>query len=206
MRYVALGDSYTIGSGVPEVERWPNQLVARVESLELGGNLAAGGSTSRDVLEQQLPRLDRMKPEFVTLLVGCNDVAQAVADWEYAGNVSLILEELRALLPAERILCAATPDHTVTPRGADLADPMQESDGIVRANAILREACEGRDIRFVPDIFEMSQGVMEDPSLVADDGLHPSGRQYALWVDVIAPVVEDLLSRPGAGRLLASAP
>lgn len=194
MRYVALGDSYTIGTGVPVVERWPNQLVERAEALELAGNTAVGGCTSRDVLEQELPELDRLEPEFVTLLVGCNDVAQEVSDWEYAGNISLILEELLTRLPPERILCVATPDHTVTPRGAELGDPARQSDAIVRANAILREACEGREIRFVPDIFEISQGVMEDPSLVADDGLHPSGRQYALWVDAIAPVVDELLT------------
>ncbi len=91
-------------------------------------------------------------------------------------------------------MCVATPDYTATPRGSDYGDPIQQSDGIVRVNLILREACEQRGIRFVPEIFEISQGVRGDPSLVADDGLHPSGAQYRLWVDAIAPVVEDLLS------------
>ena len=57
----------------------------------------------------------------------------------------------------------------------------------------MREACESRAIRFVPEVFEISQAARDDRSLVADDGLHPSGAQYRRWVDVIAPVVEELI-------------
>jgi lysophospholipase L1-like esterase len=49
-----------------------------------------------------------------------------------------------------------------------------------------------RGIAFV-DIFDLSLRAAEDRSLVADDGLHPSGAQYALWVERIAPIVESLL-------------
>jgi lysophospholipase L1-like esterase len=118
---------------------------------------------------------------------------QGVPDSQYAGNVAVILEELLTRLPADRIVCVATPDYTVTPSGAAFGDPAQQSDGIVRTNAILREACEQRGIRFVPEIFQISQAALEDPSLVADDGLHPSGTQYELWVEAIAPVVEELV-------------
>jgi lysophospholipase L1-like esterase len=48
----------------------------------------------------------------------------------------------------------------------------------------------------VPEIYDISQAAATDRSLVAADGLHPSGAQYALWVDVIAPVVEPLLAPP----------
>jgi lysophospholipase L1-like esterase len=70
---------------------------------------------------------------------------------------------------------------------------MTHSDRIVRLNAILREACDQRGIAFVPDIFEISQRVTEDSSLVASDGLHPSGAQYALWTDAVEPAVRALL-------------
>jgi hypothetical protein len=109
-----------------------------------------------------------------------------------------ILDDLLGRLPADRIVCVATPDYTRTPRGAEYGDPAEQSDGIVRFNAILREACEQRGIAFVPDIFEISQEVTADPSLVADDGLHPSGVQYARWVDVIEPVVRAVLEREPA--------
>jgi lysophospholipase L1-like esterase len=193
VRFVALGDSYTIGTSVSEAERWPNQLVARIESLVLAGNPAVNGFTSADVIGEELPQLDRLRPELVSLLIGVNDVVQGVTDAEYAGNVAVILEELLTRLPPERILCVATPDYTRTPRGADYGDPAMQSDRIVRVNAILREACEGRGAAFVPDIFEISQAATDDPTLVADDGLHPSGAQYARWVDAIEPIARRLL-------------
>ena len=193
VRYVALGDSYTIGTSVTEAERWPNQLVGRFEQLELAGNPAVNGYTSLDLINDELPALDALHPELVSLLIGVNDVVQGVPDSQYAGNVAVIMEELLTRLPAGRILCIATPDYTVTPSGEAFGEPVQQSDAIVRANAIMREACESRAIRFVPEIFEISQAARDDQSLVADDGLHPSGEQYRRWVDVIAPVVEELI-------------
>ncbi|MGH2401923.1 MAG: SGNH/GDSL hydrolase family protein [Candidatus Limnocylindria bacterium] len=193
MRYVALGDSYTIGTSVTEAERWPNQLVDRVGGLELVGNPAVNGSTSVDLIGDQLPQLDALRPELVSVLIGVNDVVQGVADSHYAGNVAVILEELLRRLPPDRIVCVATPDYTVTPSGDAYGDPALQSDAIVRVNAILREACEARAIRFVPEIFEISLAARDDPTLVAGDGLHPSGEQYRRWVDVIAPVVEELI-------------
>ncbi|MGH2418236.1 MAG: SGNH/GDSL hydrolase family protein [Candidatus Limnocylindria bacterium] len=194
LRYVALGDSYTIGTSVTVAERWPNQLVERVAGLELAGNPAVNGYTSADLVNDELPQLDTLRPELVSVLIGVNDVVQGVPDSQYAGNVAVILEELLTRLPDDRIVCIATPDYTVTPSGASFGDPVQQSDSIVRFNAILREACDQRGIRFVPEIFEISQAALEDPSLVADDGLHPSGKQYALWLDAIAPVVEELIA------------
>ncbi|MFN2418126.1 MAG: SGNH/GDSL hydrolase family protein, partial [Candidatus Limnocylindria bacterium] len=116
-----------------------------------------------------------------------------VTDSQYAGNMAIILEELLTRLPPDRIICVATPDYTVTPSGESFGDPFQQSDAILRANAILREACQAREVRFVPEIFEISQAARDDPTLVAHDGLHPSGAQYRLWVDAIAPVVEELI-------------
>ncbi len=189
----ALGDSYTIGTSVAEEGRWPNQLVERVDGLELVGNPAVNGYTSADLIEDELPRLDALRPEFASVLIGVNDVVQGVPDSQYAANVAVILDDLLARLPPNRIVCVATPDYTVTPSGSAFGDPAQQSDAIVRFNAILREACEQREIAFVPEIFEISQAAQADPSLVADDGLHPSGKQYSLWVDAIEPVVRALI-------------
>ena len=193
MRYVALGDSYTIGTSVAADESWPSQLVARLPELELVANLAVNGHTSTDLITDELPQLERLQPELVSVLIGVNDVVRGVPDLAYAGNVAVILEELLTRLPPSRIVCVATPDYTRTPRGADYGDPIQQSDAIVRFNAILREASEQRRIAFVPEIFEISQQASEDEQLVASDGLHPSATQYARWVESIEPVVRELL-------------
>src|SRR6187431_1530634 len=86
LRYVALGDSYTIGTSVTERERWPNQLVARLPQLELVANLGVNGFTSRDLIEVELPRLPALKPDIVTVLIGVNDVVQGVPVSEYKAN------------------------------------------------------------------------------------------------------------------------
>jgi acyl-CoA thioesterase I len=198
VRYVALGDSYTIGTSVAEAERWPNQLVARLRDddidLELVENLGVNGYTSADLIRDELPRLNELDPEFVSLQIGVNDVVQGVPENAYLDNVATILDELLGRVRADRIVCVATPDHTITPQGAAFGDPVQQSAAIEHANDRMREACEARGIAHVPEIFELSREAATDPLLVADDGLHPSGDQYRRWVDAIAPVVRGLLA------------
>jgi len=198
LRFVPLGDSYTIGTSVAEAERWPNQLVARLAgdplSLHLVGNPAVNGFASGDLIRLELPKLENLRPEFVTVQIGVNDVVQGVPDVDYSANLSLILDSLLERLPASRLLCLASPDYTVTPQGAAYGQPETQRAGIMRNNEILRGAAEGRSIRYVPEIFEISQRAGDDPRMLAGDELHPSGDQYGLWVDAMAPVVWELLA------------
>ncbi|MCI0343943.1 MAG: SGNH/GDSL hydrolase family protein [Chloroflexi bacterium] len=197
LRYVALGDSYTIGTSVTEAERWPNQLVEAIGSgyppLELVGNLGVNGYTSQDVIDDELPRLDGLQPQIVSLLIGVNDVVQGVPEARFRENAARILDELVVQVGATWIFVVSTPDYTVTPAGADYGDPAQQSAAIRRNNQILRELAQAREIAFI-DIHDISLGAATDRSLVAGDGLHPSGAQYARWVDEIAGYVEDLLA------------
>lgn len=195
MRYVALGDSYTIGTAVDEHERWPNRLAARVPELELVANPAVNGSTSADLIRQQLPIVTASRAEFVSLLIGVNDVVRGVPAAHYGAHVTHILDALCRQIGSGRIVTVATPDYTATPRGADYGPPARRRAAIRCFNGILGEACRGRGIAFVPEIFAISRLAAGDPSLVAPDGLHPSGRQYLRWVDAIVPTVRNLLSR-----------
>jgi acyl-CoA thioesterase-1 len=199
LRYVALGDSYTIGTAArTEAARWPDQLVARLgpepPTLELVANLGVNGFTSRDVIDVELPRLDALRPGFATLLIGVNDVVQGVPEVAYRTNAVAILEDLLRRLAPDRIVVVATPDYTVTPQGANFGNPAAQSAAIRRNNDILHELTTDRRVTWV-DIFDLSLRAGDDRTLVADDGLHPSGAQYALWVDRIEPVVAGLLGR-----------
>ena len=198
MRYVALGDSYTIGTSVRADERWPEQLVAALgpqpPTLDLVANLGINGYTSADLIRDELPALDGLHPEFITVLIGVNDVVQGVPVAAYEANVASILDDLLGRVVAGRIVAVSTPDYTVTPAGADYGDPRQQHDAIVAANATLARLAAARGIAFV-DIFDLSLRAGRDRSLVADDGLHPSGAQYARWVERIGPVVAMLLAR-----------
>jgi len=194
-----LGDSYTIGTGVREPERWPNQLVERLRaeelSIELVANLAVNGFTSAEVLDVELPAVAAARPDFVSFLVGVNDVVQEVSEAAYRENVRAIIAELLRLVPARRLLAVSTPDYTVTPTGADYGDPEARSSAIRRFNAALSEEATAQGVAFV-DIHDLSLAAGQDRSLIAGDGLHPSGAQYAIWVDRIAPVVKGLLVLP----------
>ncbi len=198
LRYVALGDSYTIGTSVATDERWPDQLVARLgaerPNLELVANLAVNGYTSRNVIERQVPELDALRPGFLSLLIGVNDVVQGVPRATFEANAVTILDGLLARLPADRLLVVSTPDYTVTPQGASYGIPAVQAAGIRENNAILNRLATERNVAWV-DIHDLSLQAAEDRTLVAGDGLHPSGAQYALWVERILPVVERLLRR-----------
>lgn len=198
MRYVALGDSYTIGTSVDPADRFPDQLVGRLGTeepkLALVANLGVNGYTSADLIRDELPALADLKPEFATVLIGVNDAVQQVPLETYEANVATILDALLARLPADRLVTVAVPDYTVTPAGADYGDPRQQHDAIVANNEVMERLAGERGIAWV-DIFDLSLRAADDRSLVADDGLHPSGRQYVLWVERLVPVVEHLLGR-----------
>jgi lysophospholipase L1-like esterase len=128
----------------------------------------------------------------VSLLIGVNDVVQGVAAGTFSKNAASILDTLVTAVSTRRIVVVSIPDYTLTPQGAVYGDPDERRRSIIDFNAILAESSSDRGVAFV-DIFEVSQRVRGDPSLVSADGLHPSGAQYRLWVDRIAPVVEGLL-------------
>jgi acyl-CoA thioesterase I len=196
LRYVALGDSYTIGTSVRADERFPDQLITALgedaSALRLVANLGVNGFTSEDLIREELPALEDLDPEFITVLIGVNDVVQGVPIESYEVNVGTILDTLLARLPADRVVTISIPDYTVTPAGADYGEPTRQHDGIVAANAVMARLTAERGIAHV-DIFDLSRRAAADRTLVAEDGLHPSGRQYGLWVERIRPVVERLL-------------
>lgn len=194
LRYVALGDSYTIGTSVTEAERFPNQLVAKVPQLDLVANLGVNGFTSRDLVEIELPKLAALEPDVVTLLIGVNDVVQDVPVSTYEDNVVRILPELVTLVGADHVVVVTIPDYTVTPQGGAFGDRGQQSAGIRANNALMTQLATGFGITVV-DIYDISLEAGRDRSLVASDGLHPSGIQYARWVERIAPALETILAR-----------
>lgn len=209
MRYVALGDSYTVGTAVTAAERWPDQLVARLAAeakamgasppLKLVGNPAVNGFTTRDVIAVELPQLEALRPELCSILIGTNDVIQGIGDAEYRRNLEAILDDLAARVGEGAIFGVTSPDYTVTPAGADYGDPPMRARELRARNGVFTRVLDLRGMPVV-DILDLSLGAATDRSLVAGDGLHPSGAQYALWVRRIAPVVRRLLAPAGRAR------
>ena len=167
-------------------------------TLELVANLGVNGYTSADLIRDEMPALDDLRPEFVTLLIGVNDVVQGVAPATYEKNVVRILDALLGRVATDRIVTVAIPDYTVTPAGSDYGDPRQQHDAIVAANATMARLATERGIRFRGHVRHLAPG-RRRPPLVADDGLHPAAPSTPMGG-------ADRPSRPGAHRALTPHP
>ena len=203
--YVALGDSYTIGTALDS----PAGALAGPARRALRTSTGRRSRARREPRRQRLhvarrdrrtscPRSRRWSPEFASILVGVNDVVQGVPADDYEANAGGDPRRAPRTPPADpRIVDGRDAGLHGHAAGRALRRP---GDAVGRAsganNAILARLAAERGIAFV-DIHDLSLGAAADRSLVADDGLHPSGAQYALWVDRIAPVVEDCLAWTG---------
>ncbi|MFV2062811.1 MAG: SGNH/GDSL hydrolase family protein [Chloroflexota bacterium] len=195
-RLVTLGDSFTEGTGVERRDSWPRQLVRAMRRdvrLRLVANLADVNKTSEYVLEDQLPQVASLRPDVVSLLIGANDIiAPGVSLDDYERNIAGILDTLLLDLAPEQIFVITTPDYTLAVRGGDFGPREEVRRAVAEANAVLTAAAEERGIMVV-DISPVSDRVPLDPTLVASDQLHPSAKQYAGWVEIIAPQLERIL-------------
>jgi lysophospholipase L1-like esterase len=133
-----------------------------------------------------------LDPDVVSLLIGVNDVVADVDVEAYRTNLRTILGNLAGLAPRARVVLVTTPDYTLTRRGADFGDPNRKSSLIRQFNQVLTAEAGALQL-LVVDITPVSDLVRGDATLVADDGLHPSGKQYGAWVELIAPKLRKLI-------------
>ena len=205
MTYLALGDSYTIGEGVPENGRWPVQLAAmlRDEGIALAEpRIIATTGWTTDELSTAIDAAGPLGPfDFVSLLIGVNNQYRGRDVQEYRGEFSALLERAIALAGgrADRVLVLSIPDWGVTPfaaaqyaqqRGRDAARIASELDAY---NAAARAVCAARGVAFV-DITPVSRARGSEAEMLADDGLHPSAAMYAQWTALALPVARELLT------------
>jgi len=197
IRYAAIGDSYTIGEGVQENERWCNIMVAHFKQedidIEIVCNPSVTGFTTQDVIDHELPVYRESKPDFATLLIGVNDWVQGVKKEMFRENLVFIIAEMQlALENKQHLLLITIPDFSATPEGPKYARGRNISKGLAEFNEIIKQEAGERKL-LVADIFELSKEMKNDSSLVAADGLHPSGKEYAEWEKIIFPLALSLL-------------
>lgn len=198
IRYVALGDSYTIGEGVSEEERYPNQLVKHLKSegfnITLIANPALSAQTTKDILKRQLMIFEDLNPNFTTILIGANDIVQGQNANNFKISFASILDQMQQKLGNEnRIIVLTIPDFSATPTGNSLAQGILAEAVIIQFNKIIKEEAQKRNLKVV-DLFEISKQMSDDPTLVVSDGLHPSGKEYSEWEKLIYPTAFDLLT------------
>jgi lysophospholipase L1-like esterase len=185
MRFLALGDSYTIGESVPATERWPVQLTAMLnaEGIPLGAPqiIARTGWTT----DELSAAIDAAAPQgtydLVSLLIGVNNQYRNRDAEQYRTELRTLLQRAVAFAGGEpsRVLVLSIPDWGVTPFAAS-RDRAKIASEIDVYNAVKREEASRIGARWV-DITPGSRMAATDPTLVAGDGLHPSGSEYAKW-------------------------
>jgi lysophospholipase L1-like esterase len=200
MRYLALGDSYTIGEGVAEDSRWPVQLARALRSegiaLDDPDIIATTGWTT----DELAAAIDAARPAddyaLVSLLIGVNNQYRGRSVDEYRHEFSALLERAIGFAGgrSDRVLVLGIPDWGVTrfghASGRDLAVIADELDAY---NDAARDICALRGVAFV-DITPVSRDRGAAPDMLADDGLHPSAAMYARWTQLALPVARRLLA------------
>jgi lysophospholipase L1-like esterase len=201
MRYLALGDSYTIGADVLPDQRWPNQLVdmLRAKGVEISNPtiIAQIGWTTRDLLKiiNEADFTDSFN--LVSLLIGVNNQYQGLSLQAYRQEFrSLLLHAARFAggSPAA-VLVLSIPDWGMTPfaTGRDRAQIRTEIDAFNSENY---EETQRLGARYV-DITQVSRRAGSEESLLAEDGLHPSGIMYADWALSVYPAAFEILQPEG---------
>src|SRR5437667_5282767 len=199
IRYVAIGDSYSIGEGASANESWPALLTRHLNAqglhVDLVANPSRTGWTTQQAIDRELPIFIESKPNFATLQIGVNDWVQGVDENSFRRRFTVLADRMLEAPPTKnRLLIVTIPDFGVTPTGPRYARGRNISNGIISFNKIIAEEATNRGLRLV-DIFELSKKMGTDRSLVATDGLHPSAKAYAEWEKIIFPAAVQLLNK-----------
>jgi lysophospholipase L1-like esterase len=200
-RYLALGDSYTIGEGVAESGRWPVQLagILRESGREMSDPtiIARTGWTTGDLMKG----IDAAGPsgpyDLVTLLIGVNNQYRGRPIDEYREEFRTLLKRSVAFAGGEpgRVLVLSIPDWGVTPyaEGRDRARIARE---IERFNDVNKDETRRAGARYV-DVTGPSRSAATDRAALVGDGLHPSGKMYEAWARLALPEAEKALDAGG---------
>ena len=201
IRWLALGDSFTIGTGVAPDHAFPAVLARRWNERGIRcevTNPSVNGYTTDDLIRDELPLAGAIRPTLVTVLIGANDIVRGSDEGAYRSRLASIYRDLLAA-PVEpsSIRALPQPDWSLSPAGASYGDPAGIARTIERFNDIAREEAERAGGRYV-DIFPLMREQAQR-GMLAPDGLHPSAEAHEQW----AAALDDLLTPdrpPGSPR------
>jgi lysophospholipase L1-like esterase len=194
--YLALGDSYTIGQSVTEPERFPNQTVGLLRSEGIKINdpriIATTGWTTKNLIDALNASTLQNNYDVVSLLIGVNNQYQGRGIEEYKTEFTLLLN--RAIQYAAgkptHVFVLSIPDYSVTPFASGLNKTKIAAE-IDQFNSENKKISLQLGVNYI-DITPISRE--PDPALIATDGLHPSGKQYKRWADLLAPMMKQVLN------------
>jgi lysophospholipase L1-like esterase len=195
-KFLALGDSYTIGASVASSESWPVQFLSELKSY-------TKYIDTLQVIARSGWRVDQLKEEMnnaklespyglVSLLIGVNNQFQKQDANDFRPEFIEMLEKSLKLVKnrKERLFVISLPDWGASPYGVGF-DRAKVSKQIDQFNSVIKEECDKRNILMF-DITSISRRALTDRTLIANDGLHPSGKMYKLWVDKMIAVISKI--------------
>ncbi len=187
VKYLALGDSYTIGESVAKNERWPNQLADKLSANKPLIIATTGWRTDNLINATTIAKL-KEEYDLVSLLIGVNNQYQGKPIDQYAIEFEMLLNTSVRLGKGkkENVFVVSIPDYGFTPFG--LKNLEKISSAIDLFNGVAKEICDNLQVKYI-DITDISRQGLEESSLFAPDGLHPSGKMYALWAERIEEVL-----------------
>jgi len=194
--YLALGDSYTIGESVLVEERWPNQLVRLLKAHGIQTDvtiIARTGWTVDELWEGIQAHPSEGAYDLVTLLIGVNDQYRGYPIDGYRKDFRFMLGKAIEYTGGnpDKVIVLSIPDWGFTPFAAD-RDTKLVSQQIDEFNAINFEETKSAGAHYL-DVTDISRMAKDDSELIAEDGLHPSGKMYAMWAERAMPVALEVL-------------
>jgi len=200
--YLALGDSYTIGEAVAISDRWPVQLTARLRSQGISiadpTIVATTGWTTAELQAGISQAQLAARYDLVSLLIGVNNQYRGYDMAIYEKEFTELLDQAIRFAggKAAHVFVISIPDYGVTAFAADKGlNPAKIATELDAYNALAEKIAKKKGVQFF-EITNWSRKAALDSSLIAEDGLHPSGKMYANWVDTCFNWVrENLLSR-----------
>lgn len=195
--YLALGDSYTIGTSIGPEKAYPAQLRdslalrQQIDSVILDV-IARGGWTTRNLIDGITAATPDSAYDLVSLLIGVNNQYQRKSLTAYRAEFRLLLEWSIALAGNDtgNVYVLSIPDYGVTPAGqGNAANIAMEID---QFNLVNREIADSLGVAYF-NITDISRTAALDPSLIANDGLHFSSAMHSLWTQHIHNRVYSLL-------------
>lgn len=193
--YLALGDSYTIGESVIQAKSFPYQLAEQLKKdavvLSTPVIIARTGWTTSELQAAITSAALKQKFDVVTLLIGVNNQYRGQSQITYRKEFKELLQTAIAFANnnTAHVFVVSIPDWGVTPFGKSSGRDTQAIAAEIDAfNAINKEETLAAKVSYT-DITTASRLAASDAELVADDGLHPSGKMYLDWAVNVAPAV-----------------
>lgn len=188
VRFLALGDSYTIGQSVETIERWPVQLKDELQNLGIGFSelkiIAQTGWRTDNLMNAIETQNPDSNYNLVSLLIGVNNQFQR-SDFEtYILEFEQLLKTAIKLADDVKnsVFVVSIPDYGYTPFGIDSQKFISEE--IDKYNLANKQITQKYGVAYI-NITPISREGIEKPEYVAGDGLHPSGVMYEEWVKLI---------------------